>query len=343
MKIGLIGYQGSGKSALFQWLTGVAADPALAHLSQSAMAPVPDPRVEPLCGIYHPKKITLASLELVDTPGLVRTHEGNAQRLAVIREAGCLVMVLAAYDRASNPLADATSLAEDMLLADMEIVSGRIARLRESTKKPRPNRDQELAELAALEPLLQALESGTTAHAAGMSEEQLKATRSFRLLTEKPRLLLANVADDEEQPGRLAESLTALGAAVAVPVRLEDELARMSPEERAQFREEMGLVGFDRDSLLRTIMDVSGQMLYFTAGEKEVRTWMLRKGGTALEAAGNIHTDLARGFIRAETMKCEDLIRLGSEREIKAHGLTRQEPKDYVIQDGDILNIRFSV
>jgi len=344
MKIGLVGYQGSGKSTLFQWLTGVAADPALAHLSQSAMAQVPDPRVEPLCGIYHPKKITLASLELVDTPGLVRTHEGNAQRLAVIREAGCLVMVLGAYERGANPAADAKSLAEDMLLADMDIVSGRIERLRESTKKPRPNRDQELVELAALEPLLHALESGTAAHAAGMSDDQLKATRSFRLLTEKPRLLLANVADDEGDSQKLVESLVALGdPAAAVPVRLEDELARMNPDERAAFREEMGLVGYDRDSLLRTIMDVSGQMLYFTAGEKEVRTWMLRKGGTALEAAGNIHTDLARGFIRAETMKCEDLIRLGSEREIKANGLTRQEPKDYVIQDGDILNIRFSV
>ncbi len=117
----------------------------------------------------------------------------------------------------------------------------------------------------------------------------------------------------------------------------------MEPAEREAFKQEMGITLYDRDSLLRTILDVSGQMLYFTAGEKEVRTWMLRKGGTALEAAANIHTDLARGFIRAETMQCADLIRLGSEREIKAAGLVRQEPKDYVIRDGDILNIRFSV
>ena len=105
----------------------------------------------------------------------------------------------------------------------------------------------------------------------------------------------------------------------------------------------MGVGKFDHDALVRALLDASGQMLYFTAGEKEVRTWMLRQGGTALEAAANVHTDLARGFIRAEVMKCEDLIRLGSEREIKAHGLLRQEPKDYVVQDGDILNIRFSV
>src|SRR5262249_58075744 len=110
-----------------------------------------------------------------------------------------------------------------------------------------------------------------------------------------------------------------------------------------ELKQEMGVGQGDRNSLLRQIMDVSGQMLYFTAGEKEVRTWMLRKGGTALEAAANIHTDLARGFIRAEVMQCADLVRLGSEREIKAKNLVRQEPKDYVVRDGDILNIRFSV
>jgi ribosome-binding ATPase YchF (GTP1/OBG family) len=117
----------------------------------------------------------------------------------------------------------------------------------------------------------------------------------------------------------------------------------MSDDDRREFCEEMGVQIYGTDDLIRKIMDVSGQMLFFTAGEKEVRTWMIHTGGTAVEAAGNIHTDLARGFIRAETMSCDDLIRLGSEREIKANNLMRQEPKDYVIVDGDILNIRFSV
>jgi GTP-binding protein YchF len=346
MKIGLVGYQGSGKSALFEWLTGVKPDPALAHASQSAMAAVPDPRVEPLCAIYHPKKVTLAAIELVDTAGLSRSHEGNAARLAQIREAGCLVLVVGAFERSSNPLADVASFAEDFLLADLEIVSGRVERLRESVKKPRPNRDAELAELAALEPLLGALESGTALVDAGMNDEQLKVTRSFRLLTEKPKLVIFNVADDEADADRFVRELAARRlplAAISVPVGLELELARMSAADRAAFREEMGIGHFDRDALVRALLEASGQMLYFTAGEKEVRTWMLRQGGTALEAAANIHTDLARGFIRAEVMSCPDLIRLGSEREIKAHGLLRQEPKDYVIQDGDILNIRFSV
>jgi ribosome-binding ATPase YchF (GTP1/OBG family) len=341
MKIGLVGYQGSGKSTLFEWLTGIRADPALAHAGQSAMAAVPDSRVEPLCGIYHPKKITLASLELVDTPGLSRTHEGNATRLAQIREAGCLVLVTAAFGGA-DPRKDLASFREDLLLADLEIVTGRVERLRDSVKKPRPNRDQELAELAALEPLLLHLEAGRNLVEVGLTDEQQKATRSFRLFMEKPCLVIVNTADDEDAPERFLAGLEGQPA-VAVRLGLELELARMSPEDRAEFQREMGLSGSPRDDLLRTILDVSGQMLYFTAGEKEVRTWMLHKGGTALEAADNIHSDLARGFIRAETMQCDDLIRLGSEREVKAQHLVRQEPKDYVVRDGDILHIRFSV
>lgn len=342
MKIGLVGYQGSGKSTLFHWLTGVAPDPAQAHTGQSAMAVVPDGRVEPLCTIYHPKKVTLAALELVDTPGLLRSHEGNAVRLAVIREAGCLVLVVAAFGGA-DPAVDLRGFQEDCLLADMEIVSGRIDRLRESVKKPRPNREQELAELATLEEVLAAMESGQPLAAAGMSEAQLKATRSFRLLSEKPRLVLVNCADDEQDLDRFAAELPGGVPTVAVRVGLELELSRMSPEERADFEREMGIEAASRDEVLRKILDESGQFLYFTAGEKEVRTWMLHKGGTALEAAANIHTDLARGFIRAEVMRCEDLIRLGSEREVKAHNLLRQEPKDYVVQEGDILHVRFSV
>jgi ribosome-binding ATPase len=343
MKIGIVGYQGSGKSTLFHWLTGVAPDPALAHLSQSAMAPIPDERIQPLCDIYHPKKVTMAALEVVDTPGLSRTHEGNATRLAVIREAGCLLLTVAAYGGA-DPLVDLRTFEEDLLLADLDIVSGRVQRLEESLKKPRPKDQRELEEneLGALKILLAALEEGKHARDAKLTDEQWKFTRSFRLLTEKPKMVLVNLADDDP-PDRYPAPKDANVAWSTVPLRMEMDLAQMSAEDRQSFIKEFGLERVDRDQVIRQIMTASGQMLYFTAGEKEVRTWILRINGTALEAAENIHTDLARGFIRSETMKCADLLRLGSEREIKAQNLMKQEPKDYVVQDGDILHIKFSV
>ena len=343
MKIGLVGYQASGKSTFFQWLTGVAPDPALAHLSQSAMAVVPDERMEPLCQVYGPKKVTIAQLELVDTPGLSRTHEGNAARLAQIREAGTLAVVVGAYEGSTDAFADLASFEEDLLLADLEIVTGRIERLRESIKKPRPDRDAQRAELEALGPIAEALEEGRSLAASDLTDEQLKATRSFQLLSQKRRLVILNTAEDELHGADLAARLPGAVPRIAVPLRLELELSQLEEPERAEFLSEMGLEAADRDGLLRMLMDVSGQFLFFTAGDKEVRSWLLRKGASAHEAAGNIHTDMARGFIRAETMRSEDLIRTGSEREMKAQNLVRQEPKDYVVQDGDIMLIRFSV
>jgi len=344
MKIGLVGYQGSGKSTLFHWLTGVAPDPALAHVGQSAMATIPEPRVAQLCSIYHPKKVTLAAIELVDTPGLSRTHEGNAARLAMIREAGCLVLVAAAFDR-TDTLAQLRSFDEDLMLADMEIVSNRLQRVEDSLKKPlpRPEHQQLEHERATLQVVLGALESGKPLRESQMTAEQQKVTRSFRLLSEKPRLIIVNTADDESNPERFTSLSTADVPVVAVPAGLELELSKMTPEDRAEFEREMGLVGTDRDHLIRTLLKISGQMIFFTAGEKEVRTWLLRQGGTALEAADGIHSDLARGFIRAEVMTVADLVRLGNERDVKAQHLVRQEPKDYVVRDDDILFIRFSV
>jgi ribosome-binding ATPase YchF (GTP1/OBG family) len=344
MKIGLVGYQGSGKSTLFHWLTGVAPDPAMAHTGQSAMAPIPDERFEPLCKIYHPKKVTHAAIELVDTPGLSRAHEGNATRMAMIREAGCLVFVVAAFDN-TNPLADLRSFDEDLVLADMEIVTNRIARVEEQIKKPLPRTEHQLLEHehGTLKIVLAAMESGRPLRESHMTDEQQKVTRAFRLFTEKPRLVIVNTADDESQPQRFTSLSTPEAPVLAVPAGLEVELSKMSPADRADFVAEMGITTTDRDHLIRTLLKASRQTTFFTAGEPEVRTWLLREGGTALEAADGIHTDLARGFIRAEVMTVTDLLRLGSEREIKAHHLLRQEPKDYVVKDDDILLIRFSV
>jgi ribosome-binding ATPase YchF (GTP1/OBG family) len=339
MKIGIVGYQGSGKSTLFHWLTGIAPDPSLAHTIQSAMATVPDERVPQLCQIYKPKKITQAAIEIVDTPGLSRTHEGSAQKLAAIREAGALIVVAAAFGGA-DPAADLRNFDDDLLIADLDVLSGRVQRLQDSLKKPRPNREKEQEELDLLTPLLAELEAGRPLVKYPLTPEQKLAIKSFQLFSDKPRFVIVNTTDDEADPARFAKIAPAGVELIALSLTLQMDLAAMPAEERADFCREMHVEPADRDELLRRIMHASGQMLFFTAGEKEVRTWLIRRGGTALEAAGGIHTDLAKGFIRAETMTVADIVRLGSEREIKAAGLMRQEPKDYVIRDGDIITIK---
>lgn len=341
MKIGIVGYQGSGKSTLFHWLTGVEPNPAHAHQAQSAMATVPDPRVAPLCEIYQPKKVTQAALEMVDTPGLSRSHEGTASRLALIREAGCLVVVVAAFD-GQDPLADLNNFKDDLLIADLDIVSGRIERLHDQIKRPRPNRDELQKELEALQPLHAMLEEGRSLHGMELTPEQQRVIRSFQLFSDKPRMVIINAADDDTELDRFQTASSPATPMVAVPLRLQLELSEAEPAEREAFCQEMGVTLFDRDGLLQQITAASGQMLFFTAGDREVRTWLIHQGGTAVEAAAGIHTDLARGFIRAEVMTCDDLIRLGSEREVKAHNLMRKEHKDYVIQDGEILLIQHS-
>ena len=339
MKIGIVGYQAAGKSTLFHWLTSEEPSPALAHLIQSAMTAVPESRVAKLCEIYKPKKITLASLELVDTPGLSRDHAGSAQKLAMIREAGCLIVVVGAY-AGSDARTDLTNFEDDLLIADLDIVAGRVDRLKDQVRKPRPNRDELVKELESLEPIHAALNEGTALRDLELNADQQKAIRSFQLFSEKPRMVVVNTPDDETDFDKYQTESPPETTLVALPLALECGLMQMEPAERDEFCEEMGVAPADRDALVRQIMEVSQQMLFFTAGEKEVRTWMIHKGGTAVEAAGNIHTDLARGFIRAETMTCDDLLRLGSEREVKAANLVRKEHREYVIQDGDIITIQ---
>jgi ribosome-binding ATPase YchF (GTP1/OBG family) len=297
--------------------------------------------VAQICEIYKPKKITQAALEIVDTPGLARTHEGSAQKLAAIREAGALVMVAAAFG-GNDPAADLRNFDDDLLIADLDILSGRVERLKDQLRKPRANKEKDQEELDLLVPLLAELEAGKPLHSYPLTAEQRRATRSVQLVSEKPRLIVINTADDETQPERFQKLAPAGAELFAFSITLQMDLAAMSPEERAEFCREMQVRPADRDHFIRRIMHASGQMIFFTAGEKEVRTWLIRQGGTALEAAAGVHTDLARGFIRAETMSVADIVRLGSEREIKAAGLMRQEPKDYVIQDGDIINIKHS-
>jgi len=343
MKIGLVGYKNSGKSLLFQWLTGVAPDPSLSHSLQSATAAVPEERFEALVKIYNPKKITYAGLEIVDTPGLARDQHGNPHRLAQLREADALVWVIPVFD-GSDPEKEITAFREETIIADLEIVLNRIERVIDQNRRPVPKSEHERLEfeLSVLELLQEGLESNKPLKEEQLTPEQQRVVRGFRLLSGKPGMMVINTPDDATGLEQYRKYSQAGTPAVAVSVSLESELAQMLPEERSAFLAEMQLPSSDNSEVLRTILDASGQMTFITAGEKELRTWLLPKGGTAWEAAGVIHTDMAKGFIRAEVMKAEDLIRLGSERAVKAENLVRREPKDYIVQEGDIILFHFS-
>jgi len=207
--------------------------------------------------------------------------------------------------------------------------------------KPRPDREQQIKELELLEPIHDALESGKAVREIEVSVEQQQIIKSFGLLTQKPRLVIINSDNEQElDTSDLAQQLPDNATLVLVNVAMELELEQMDQAEREDFCREMEIERFDRDQLVRQVMEVSRQMLFFTAGEKEVRSWIIARGTTAVDAAGHIHTDMAKGFIRAETMNCDDLVRLGSERELKAQNLLRREPRDYVIQEGDVIFVQ---
>lgn len=342
MKIGLVGYQGCGKTTLFDWLVGKTDDTGSRGV-QSAMATIPEPRLDDLAKIYKPKKITYAAMEIVDIPGLSRDSTGNAARLGHLREADYLVCVVPVFD-GGDVQKEMDGFLEEMIFADLDIANNRIERITEQQKKHLPKEELEklAVELAAIEKFKAGLESGKLVHAGDLSEDEFKATRSYRFLTEKNRMVLVNTADDETDLARYEQFSTPQVPVVAVSVGLESELAKMPPEERKEFLDEMGLVSTDRDALVRRLLDESGQMVFLTAGEKEVRSWLMRKNGTALEAAGCIHTDFLKKFIRAEVTACDDLVRLGSEREVKAAGLNHREHKEYVVQEGDVMLFHIS-
>ncbi|MGI5832212.1 MAG: DUF933 domain-containing protein [Thermoguttaceae bacterium] len=342
MKIGLVGYQGSGKSTLFRWL--VERKPETDGKGTAlATAAIPEPRVEALCDLYHPKKVTYASLEIVDTPGLSRDQVGNVSRLGHLRETDYLVCVVPAFD-GSDVRKETDAFLEELVFADLEIATNRLEKIHEQQKRHLP-KDQ-LEKLAVEEAILlkikTGLEEGHPVKADDMTPEEYKATRSFRFLTEKNRMVLVNTGDDETDHAAYEKFSTSDVPVRAVSVGLEVELAQMAPDERKEFLDEMQIPSTSRDEFIRLLMDFSGQMVFLTAGEKEVRTWLMRKNGTAIEAAGCIHTDFVKKFIRAEVIPCDDLLRLGSEREVKAQGLNRREHKDYVVQEGDILLFHIS-
>ncbi len=340
MRVGLVGFSGSGKSTTFQLLTGVTPDAGKVHSGQVGVATLTDSRLDFLAKMHNPKKVTPATVEFLDTPGLVPgTHGDNPQRLALIREGQALLVVLNGFS-GDDPATELDHFREELLFADLSVLTNRAERLEAGSKKPRPDREAQLQELEIVKRCQEALEDGKTVADLGLSEEQKKPMRSFGLLTDKPQVVLLNGPQGQE----VSEKLKALAPdCMAIDAKLELELSQLDADERAVFMEEMGITELARERIIRRAYDAVGIITFFTAGEPEVRGWNLERGGSAVDAAGKIHTDLARGFIRAEVTAFEDLHRLGSVREVKAHNLQRLEGKDYVVKDGDVVYFRSSV
>lgn len=344
MKIGIVGFSGSGKTTVFQWLTGVAPDPAAAsQRGQIGIAKVPDERLDWLARHFQPKKTTPVTIEFLDTPGLLATERrDNPRRLAIQREAAGLLVVLNGFG--GGDLADELrKFREEMLFADLEIVTNRISKLEAQLKKPTPAKQKEAdqAEHALLQRVAKALEEQTTAKLQLTADEE-KSIRSFQLLTFKPELVMVNIGDDKIGKELPADLRQLAATALAAPAKLELELEELPADDRQAFMKDLGVTGFARDQTLRTIFYAMGQSVFFTVGEDECRAWGIPKGADSVTGAGLIHTDLARGFVRAEVVTFEDFRKVGSMKEAKTHGVYRLEGKTYVVKDGDIMHILHS-
>lgn len=340
MKVGIVGYSGAGKSTVFQWLTGVTPDPGKAQVGQTGVCKVPDARLDYLSGLFRPKKTTPATLDFLDTPGLLATERrDNPRRLGILREGGGLVIVLNGFSE-GDLAGQLKRFREELVFADLEIVTNRIGRLEDQLKKPRPAKEKEAqqAELDLLRRINAGFEAGQTPAELGLKPDEELLIRSFQMLTLKPELVLVNCDSGLVDPPP-AELVALAPTAKKVAPKLEMELAELSEAEQKEFMGEMGLPGFARDETIRHIYAAMGQVVFFTVGEDECRAWPLARGADAVEGAGQIHTDLARRFVRAEVVAYDDFVRVGSMKEAKSQGVYRLEGKTYVVQDGDIMHI----
>lgn len=341
MKVGIVGFAGCGKSTVFHWLTGVAPDPAKAQHGQHGKPDIPDERLDWLSAHFRPKKTTPAKLEFLDTPGLLFTERrDNPRRLGIIRDADSLLVILNGF-AGGNLAGELRRFREELLFADLEVIANRIGKLEEQLKKPRPAKQKEADqhELALLQRLAEALETGRGADALGLHEDEEKALRSFQLLTLKHELVLVNIGEEGIGKSLPADLLALATTALQAPAKLERELEELSEADRQTFMQDLGVSAFSRAQILRTIFAAMGNIVFFTVGEDECRAWDIPKGATAVDGAAQVHTDLARGFVRAEVVTFDDFRRVGSMKEAKAHGVYRLESKTYVVQDGAIMHI----
>jgi GTP-binding protein YchF len=357
----LVGLPLSGKSTILNLMTGLGAETSAFGSgrvqAQRGVAEVPDPRLAFLAALYRPRKVTPAQIEVVEVPGLVRGSSAGAgfgnRFLADIRGVDAVIHVVRAFtdpavvhpEGGIDPLRDLETVDLELLMADLEVMERRRERLSSGKR-----RGSDAAELALVERCIGALSEGRPVSSLGLAEEESRRLAGFTLLTEKPSLIAVNVDEAEFRAGTFAgqAEIEAAARRAGRPVAvlcgaLEAEIARLPEAERGEFLADLGATESGIDRLTRAVYRALGLVSFLTAGEDEVRAWTISRDLPARDAAAKIHSDIARGFIRAEVVAYSDLERLGSMAAARDAGRVRLEGKEYAVQDGDVITFRFHV